>query len=196
MHANRSVLSKINNVKQQGFTLIESVLGMTVMVVAIGFMLTIMLPKEQESADQIHLIQATELAQSFINEITAKAFDENSDMTGGVIRCNETGSVACTATSDLGAEEASRNLYDDVDDYKGLNSNVEDLEDALGNSISTLYTNFHVQINVIYDNNYDGVEDIYDGTLDDESLAKLITVIVTTPLNTRVAFAVYKANIE
>ncbi|WOH35892.1 prepilin-type N-terminal cleavage/methylation domain-containing protein [Thalassotalea fonticola] len=181
---------------QQGFTLIELVLGMTVMVVVIGFMMVAMLPKEQESADQIHLIQATELAQSFVNEITAKAFDENSDMSGGLIRCNETGGSACTSSNSLGAEELVRSLYDDVDDYDGLNSSVNDLEDSLGSSIEDIYHNFHVQVSVYYDNNYDGIADSYDGTLDNSILVKLITITVTTPLDTRIAFAVYKANIE
>ncbi|WNC72906.1 prepilin-type N-terminal cleavage/methylation domain-containing protein [Thalassotalea psychrophila] len=177
---------------QQGFTLIELVLGMTVIVVVIGFMMAAMLPKEKESADQIHLIRAAELGQSLMNEITSKAFDQNSDLSGGLLRCNETGFQACTTSANLGSEGETRTFYNDVDDFNGLSS----IEDALGSDISELYNNFSIFVSVNYDNNYDGITDIYDGTIDNSQLTKRITITVTTPLGTPITFAVFKANFE
>lgn len=177
---------------QQGFTLIELVLGMTLMVVVVGFMLVAMLPKEQESADQIHMIRAAELGQSLMNEITSKAFDQHSDLSGGLLRCNETGFQACTNSSNLGSDGENRSTFNDVDDYDGFS----DLEDALGSDVSELYRGFSVFVSVAYDNNYDGTVDSYDGTIDNLPLAKLITITVTTPLGTPITFAVYRANFE
>ncbi|WNC68130.1 prepilin-type N-terminal cleavage/methylation domain-containing protein [Thalassotalea nanhaiensis] len=176
---------------QQGFTLIELVIGMTVMVVAIGFMMAAMLPKEKESADQIHLIRAAELGQSLMNEITSKAFDQNSDLSGGFLRCNETGFQPCSTV--LGKEGENRTTFNDVDDYNGLTS----IEDALGNDVSERYRNFSVLVSVQYDNDYDGgSSDSYSGVIDNSALAKLITITVTTPLGTPITLATYKANFE
>ncbi|TRX52802.1 prepilin-type N-terminal cleavage/methylation domain-containing protein [Thalassomonas sp. M1454] len=183
---------------QQGFTLIELVIGMTVMVVAIGFMMAAMLPREKQSADQIHLIRAAELGQSLMNEITSKSFDENTDRTGGLLRCNETGAVACTGYDELRAEAGeSRANFDDVDDFNGLTN----LSDALGEDIAQQYFGFNVSVNVTYDNNYNGTfdagSDDYSGNIiTNTDLVKRITIVVTTPLGTPITFANYKANIE
>lgn len=183
---------------QQGFTLIELVIGMTVMVVAIGFMMAAMLPREKQSADQIHLIRAAELGQSLMNEITSKAFDENTDRAGGLVRCNETGGIACTAYDELQAEAGeTRANFDDVDDFNGLTN----LNDALGGDIAAQYNGFNVNIDVAYDNNFDGTFDVgsddYSGnSITNVNLAKRITIRVTTPLGTPIVFANYKANIE
>lgn len=185
------VVKLVSSKRQQGFTLIELVLGMTVMVVVIGFMMAAMLPKEKQSADQIHLIRAAELGQSLMNEITSKAFDQNSDLSGGLLRCNETGFQACSSI--LGKEGENRTTFNDVDDYHGLTS----IEDALGNDVSDRYRGFSVLVSVQYDNNYDGgSSDSYNGVIDNSPLAKLITITVTTPLGTPVTLATYKANFE
>ncbi|KGJ98944.1 type II secretion system protein [Thalassotalea sp. ND16A] len=179
--------------KQAGFTLIELVIGMTFMVVVIGFMMAAMMPKERESADQIHLLRAAELGQSLLNEIRSKAFDQQSDFNGGVLRCNETGWRPCTSSLTLGVDGAeTRADYNDVDDYHGLDV----FEDALGRDINDIYRGFSVRIKVVYDNNYDGNSDNYAAIIDNALLAKLITVTVTTPLETEVTFATYKANVE
>ena len=180
--------------KQHGFTLIELIIGMTMMVIGIGFIMAAMLPREQQSADQIHLIRAAELGQSLMNEITSKAFDHNSDLSGGLLRCNETGWPACTPSVGLGSDDEERSSYNDVDDFNGLTN----FEDALGSNVSSLYVGFSVNVQVFYDSNYDGISDIYlgDGSEENNALAKLITITVTTPLGSPITFANYKANFE
>ncbi|OUS30583.1 hypothetical protein A9Q98_04900 [Thalassotalea sp. 42_200_T64] len=193
MPVNRLNRAIIGHHMQAGFTLIELVIGMTMMVVAIAFMMAAMLPKERESADQIHLIRAAELGQSLLNEISSKAFDQQSDFNGGVLRCNETGWKPCTPSLTLGVDGAeTRTQYNDVDDYHGLNI----FENALGSDINDIYRGFSVRVNVVYDNNYDGNSDNYAATIDNALLAKLITITVTTPLGTAITFATYKANFE
>ncbi len=46
-------------------------------------------PTEQKSADQILQVKAAELGQSLLNDISSRAFDEKSDMVGGLLRCDE-----------------------------------------------------------------------------------------------------------
>ena len=179
-----------------GFTLIELIIGMTLMVLAISFMLAAMLPKEKESADQIHLIRAAEFAQSLMNEITSKAFDHESDLSGGMLRCNETGWQVCTSYDSLGPEGEIRSAYNDVDDFHGLTN----FEDALDGNLADAYAGFSLLITVQYDNNYNGIfdsSDTYNETTPNNiSLAKLITITVTTPLGTPIKFATYKANYQ
>lgn len=179
--------------KAKGFTLIELVIGMTTMVVAIGFMMSAMLPKEKESVDQILMMKAAELGQSLVNEISSKAFDQASLVTQGDLRCSETTSIACTKSSDLGNEESNnRKLFNDVDDY----ADPFALEDALGSDIAAQYRNFSVVVRVSYDNNFDGVSDTYTGDINNNAIAKMVTIEVTTPLGTPITFTFYKANFE
>lgn len=179
-----------------GFTLIELVIGMTTMIVVITFMMSAILPKEQESVDQIHLVKAAELGQSLINEISSKAFDQNSLITPGDLRCSETGSIACTPWNLLGSEESSNLvIFNDVDDY----NTPFTLEDVLGHEIAQQYRNFSVSVTVSYDNNYNGQlddEDKYIAGQSNAALVKIIKIIVTTPLGTPVNFTFYKANFE
>lgn len=187
----------VTNAKtQQGFTLIELIIGMTTMVVAIGFMMAAMLPKEKESVDQILMMKAAELAQSLVNEISSKAFDQASLITQGDLRCSESGSIGCTAWNNLGNEESNnRALFNDVDDYNDPFA----LEDALGSDIAEQYRNFSVAVSVAYDNDYNGVldaSDKYAGGTNNGAIAKIINVVVTTPLGTPVEFTFYKANFE
>lgn len=149
----------------------------------------------EDSADQLHQIRAAELGQSMLNEIQARAFDENSDRNGGFVRCGETGADACTANDKLGPDTVSgvlesRNSFNDVDDYDGLVL----AEDALGNDLSDIYTNFTVAVSVCNDGDYDGICSANTATSADMFTAKLITVTITTPSGLAIDFSTYRAN--
>lgn len=168
---------------QNGFTLIEAIIGIVVLSIAFSIMVNLIYPRVEESADQLHQVRAAELAQSLLNEIQGRAFDENSDKVGSVLRCGETGAPACTQT--IGSEEGSnRELFDDVDDYHNLA-----LEDSEGQDLSGLYQGFSLQVSVVNDSNYDGVSDTIN-----YNTAKLITVSVTTPAGFTIDFSAYKVN--
>ncbi len=170
----------------KGYTLIELVIGFTVLAVALGVVLMGMLPREKQSADLIHMIRAAELGQSLMNEITAKPFDELT-MAGSLTRCNEEPAFPCTSPGNLGTDgESTRSQFNDVDDYDGLS--------LIGDSLGDLYKDFTVSVQVFYDNNYDGIENTSFNV--DDPLAKLITITVTTPLGTPVTFSSYRANYE
>jgi MSHA pilin protein MshD len=170
--------------KHTGFTLVELIVGIVVLSISFSILTTLLYPLANKSAEQVHQIRAAELGQSMINEIIGRAFDENSDMSGGFIRCGESG-VSCSA---IGADSGeTRAGYDDVDDYDAINFG-DTLENSLGEDISTLYVGFSMDVKVINDANYDG-----NGT-GDNSTAKLITVTVRTPQNFDFVFSVYKVN--
>lgn len=183
---------------QRGFTLIETIIGIVLLSISFAIFTSLIYPLSEQSAEQVHQIRAAELGQSMINEILAKAFDENSDMSGGFYRCGDDinndgeiktadGEKSCSVT--LGNEESDRReLFDDVDDYNDLNLN--ELESSLGasDSLGNIYSGFQVKVSVINDSNYDGISDINNFT------AKLITVTVTTPQKFDFVFSAFKAN--
>ena len=156
---------------QHGFTLIETIVGIIVLSIVFTIFTSFIYPLSKQSAEQVHQKRAAELGQSMINEILGRAFDENSDMAGGITRCGESGVICSTTFVDI-AE--TRVTYDDVDDYDAINFD-DTILDSLGNDISTQYIGFSMNVDVINDANYDG-----SGT-GNNSTAKLITVTVRTP---------------
>jgi len=175
-----------------GFTLIELIIGIVVLSISLSIVSTLIAPAEQKSADQILQVKAAELGQSLLNDISSRAFDHNSDMVGGLIRCGEpVGSNACTDPDKLGPEdgnglridanEDNREDYNDVDDFHEYVAK----DDALDNSLGDSYSSFKVYVDVRYAGTDLGLAN---------NLAKRIMVTVTTPLGTEIKFATHKAN--
>ena len=177
--------------KQSGFTLIEIIIGIVMLSISLAIVSSLIAPTEEQSADNLLQIKAAELGQSLLNDISSRAFDHNSDMTGGRIRCDETGQAACTDSDKFGpedgndgradADEDDRKDYNDVDDFHGYRANENAIDDSLGQS----YSSFKVKIEVQYAGADLGLA---------HRLAKRITVSVTTPLGTEIKFATHKAN--
>jgi MSHA pilin protein MshD len=183
-------------IAQQGFTLIEIIVGIVVLSIAFSIFTSLIYPLANQSAKQVHQIKAAELGQSMINEIMGKAFDDNSDMAGGIYRCGEdrdddgADDETCTESSDLGPDDTeTRKTFDDVDDY----NNLSIMESSLGDddSLADLYIGYKINVKVINDSDYNGE---YDQAVDKNFTAKLITVTVTTPQDFDFVFAVYRAN--
>jgi len=182
---------------QQGFTLIETIVGIVVLSIAFAIFTSLIYPLANQSAEQVHQIKAAELGQSMINEILGKAFDENSEMSGGLVRCGEDinsdgaidpndGEMECS-TSLTNEESNNRALFDDVDDYNNLNV----FESSLAGGLADVYIGYSIKVTVENDSNYDGK---FDLGVDNNYTAKLITVTVTTPQNFDFVFAVYRVN--
>lgn len=169
---------------QHGFTLIELIVGIVVLTISLSIVSTLIAPAEEKSVDNVLQIKASVLAQSLMNDITSRAFDDNSDMSGGLVRCDETGALPCTTT--LGPEPDEdpndRNTFDDVDDFNGFSDYVN----ATDNPIDGGYSQFTILITVTYAGTELG--------LTNNTLAKRITVTVTTPLGTAIEFTSHKAN--
>ncbi len=177
------------HVHHKGFTLIEVIVGMVVLAISFSVLTTLIHPVTQQSADQLHQVKAAELAQSVLNEIQNKAFDDNSDMAGGVVRCGE-GTIICT--TGIGPEGVeTRIIFNDVDDYNALQYGNEYGKGGIENSqgqLIDLYTGYSMSITVRNDANYDGS---FSG---DNKTAKLITVTITTPTDFSMNFSTYRAN--
>ncbi len=170
----------------EGFTLIETIVGIVILAISFSVLTSLIYPLSQQSADQLHQIKAAELAQSMLNEIQNKAFDENSDMAGGRERCGEASAPACSTDMEAEAGE-TRATFDDVDDYNGLDYSAGTIEDSQGNDLS-LYTGYAMSISVCNDASYDG------SCTGDTETAKLITVTITTPTDFSMSFSTYRAN--
>ena len=180
--------------RHKGFTLIETIVGMVVLAISFSVLTTLIHPVAQQSAAQLHQVKAAELAQSVLNEIQNKAFDDNSDMAGGRDRCGE-GTINCTTgTGPEGAE--TRAVYNDVDDYNGLEFGdlygKGDIENSQGQAIA-LYLGYSMRISVRNDANYDGS---FPTTPLPKAIstAKLITITITTPTDFSMSFSTYRAN--
>ena len=115
----------MGNNKSSGFTLIELVIGIVVLSISFTVLFQMILPTATQGATQIHQIRAAELGQSIMSEIMGKAFDDNSDMMGGMLRCGEdldqdgTVDQECTVVSGNASDSEegnNRSLFDDVDD--------------------------------------------------------------------------------
>ena len=188
---------------QKGFTLIETIVGIVVLAISFSVLTTLIYPVAQQSADQLHQVKAAELAQSVLNEIQNKAFDESSDMAGGRVRCGDAGADDCS--TDMGPETISgiketRATFNDVDDYNGLEYGSiygkSDIENSQGKSDIEgidLYQGYSMRISVCNDASYDGScpNDISRVAI---STAKLITVTITTPTDFSMSFSTYRAN--
>jgi MSHA pilin protein MshD len=176
----------ISSQTQGGFTLIETIIGVVVLSIVFTIFTSFINPLSNQSAEQVHQIRASELGQSTINEILARSFDENSDKSGGLSRCGESGYMACTSL--IGPETGEQRVsFDDVDDYD-TKGELLTPNNAIGESIEDEYIGYKVLVQVIHDSNYDGVAD------SNTSTAKLITVTIFTPQNFGFVFSVYKAN--
>ena len=175
-----------------GFSLIEIVIGIVVLSVSLAVISTLFAPATRQSGELVQQIKAAELAQSIMNEVMGRAFDDNSDMVGGEIRCGEN-ATTCTPAEDLGSEALeSRATYDDVDDYDGTNLLGNQILTSLGVTVGDKeYLNYRVVIDVCYDGNYDGNCNTAAGAIEG---AKKISIIVTTPLGEPITFTSYKAN--
>jgi MSHA pilin protein MshD len=184
-----------------GFTLVESIIGIVVLAISLSILTSLIFPIAEKSADQLHQVKAAELGQSLLNEIQNKAFDENSDRAGGVVRCSELNQGNCSTI--MGSEIGeSRATFDDVDDYNNLEYggkySAGDIQNSTGQTLAG-YSGYSLQIIVCNDADYDG--DCYIApappgiVLDSEiSTAKLITVNITTPTGYELTFATYRAN--
>ncbi|WP_158965642.1 prepilin-type N-terminal cleavage/methylation domain-containing protein [Paraglaciecola sp. L3A3] len=183
--------------KLRGFTLVELVIGLVVFAIAMTLFVSLMAPQAIRSVDPIFQVRATELAQSLMNEIASKPFDDNSSRTGEVLRCNEGGNP-CTQSQDLGPDE-SRELFNDVDDYHGLSASGTDFkQNAMGSNIALdgadLYAGFSLAVTVFYDDNMDGVDDAIVGGGNYVGNTKFIQVRVITPNDEELIFSTFRSN--
>ncbi|KKO12201.1 type IV pilus modification PilV family protein [Pseudohongiella sp.] len=183
---------------QAGLTLIELVAVIVILAVALVGVSASISGAISRSSDVLLETRAVALAQSYLDEILAKRFDENT-APRGIPPCRSN----CTDEGDFGPDggETAREDYDDVDDYDGLDEGRDQptpLQDAEGNE-RVGYDNFRVEVSVRYlELGVGGTEETLATEADDltdAEDAKLVTVTVShAGRSSDWSFSVYKAN--
>ncbi len=160
-------------VNQRGFTLIEMIVFIVVISSALGAMVAAFGQSSRNSVDPIVNVRMLEIAQSQLDEVLARKYDENTP-TGGIPACNP-----CSGT--LGPDEVTEtgsDTYDDVDDFD-LDVGDPDYTDGSGYSWRIDVTNAGAGLP-----NFGGVS----------TQAKRIEVTVTAPTGNGLSLSAYKVN--
>ncbi|WP_339857044.1 type II secretion system protein [Pseudohongiella acticola] len=184
--------------RQRGLTLIELVAVIIILAVALIGVSAAISGAVSRSSDVLLETRAVALAQSYLDEILAKRFDERT-APRGIPPCRSN----CTDEVDFGLDggESGREDFDDVDDYHDLDEGLDQatpLQDAEG--MDRLgYDNFRVRVTVRYLQLGVGQpeEELASepNDLTDVQDAKLITVTVNhASMFSEWSFSVYKAN--
>ena len=99
--------------QQSGFTLIELIVVVVVISLSLVTLIGVFNQAASNSVDPVVQIRALECAQSKLDEILARKFDENTP-TGGIPACGSA-DINAANCSGIGADAD----LDDVDDYNG-----------------------------------------------------------------------------
>ncbi len=208
------------NRNQSGISLIELVIFIVILSVALTGITLIYINTTRYSADPMVRIRSIELAQSTLEEILLKAYDDNTPVGGGCVRFATNSRCpagappnpdAATEAFGLNAEagETNRSLFDDVDDYNNqlyCGDNVvpantacpalvcQGMQDESDNDISPEYSGFSVCVQVNFAGNELNSVTPGTGTNVLANDAKRIDVIVTDPLNSRINLSAYRLN--
>lgn len=182
---------------QAGFTLVELIVGVVVLGIALLMISSILGPMYIRSSEPWQQVRAAELGHSLMNEIMARSFDENSSRGSTLLRCGETVAgvsapnciaviPACPVTGMSSAtEEASRDLYDDVDDFHCFRGDGAAVSNILNQSLADSYRNFQVEVFVSYAGADVGVAN---------QSAKRVDIRVILPSGESIPFSSYKGN--
>ncbi len=171
-----SIKVSIKAKPQQGFTLIELVIGMLVIGIAIVMLTSMLFPQADRAASTLHRVRSAELAHSVMNEIWGKRYDQNTNANGGTPACGSPLGNNCSTSLGLEVGE-SRNDFNDVDDYNGLNETATMLNST--QTYAAAYPNYRLNVTVAY------------GSAPN---TKLVTINVTTPDNEVITYNLVRSN--
>jgi MSHA pilin protein MshD len=172
----------VANARQSGVTLVELIVTMMLISIAVLALSNTLTFAFSHQSDGLFQVKSSTLALSYIEEISARRYDENTPV-GGVPPC----SPATVACSTPGSDGETRAQFDDIDDYDGLDEIPP--VDALGNLLDG-YDGYRVEISV----GYADAAQIAAFNLNDATDAKLITVTVTPPGDSPLSFPMLRAN--
>jgi len=169
--------------QQAGFTLIETVMVITLVGVMLAGMTALFMNNVGNSHRPYLRQKALAVANAFMDEILRKQWNEATPLGGG---CVNTASGSCAtgpAVIAIGTDGESRATYDDIDDYHGLNQSPP--QDSSGTDMPG-YTGYTVNVSVVQP----GVNWNTVPTAD----LRLITVNVTSSSNETISISAYRVN--
>ena len=109
--------------KVRGFTLIEIIIGIVVLSIALTGGLSLLISQVDAYRDPLIKEKSVQIAKRVVHEIQIRAYDEKSDIGGGIFRCSETvGGISlgdCSEEAEYGTDpgELMLDTLDDVDDF-------------------------------------------------------------------------------
>ena len=195
--------------KVRGFTLIEIIIGIVVLSIALTGGLSLLISQVDAYRDPLIKEKSVQIAKRVVHEIQIRAYDEKSDIGGGIFRCSETvGGISlgdCSAEAKYGTDDPGELMLDTLDD-------VDDFDTAkLCPKLSGSYSCSDNYLPVVYffsdaaatQKKYN---DYYAGFLvkievvpakisGDEDSAKKITVTVRQSDGLEIEYSFIKANI-
>ncbi|MGB0205821.1 MAG: prepilin-type N-terminal cleavage/methylation domain-containing protein [Neptuniibacter sp.] len=176
-------------VAEKGFSLVEVVITIVIIGIALVAAISGWSNIARHSADVMWQSKVAYLGQAYIEEILSRRFDENTPIGGGACTpscSDETSEFGVTTASGpyTSKDGESRENFDDVDDYHGINENAVGLFVGLIGQVQA-YDNYTVTVDVSY------VGSTYLSGSND--LLKRIQVTVTPPANTGQSPVVFSA---
>lgn len=107
--------------KVRGFTLIEIIIGIVVLSIALTGGLSLLISQVDAYRDPLIKEKSVQIAKRVVHEIQIRAYDEKSDIGGGIFRCSETvdGKSLGVCSTEYGTDsgELMLDTLDDVDDF-------------------------------------------------------------------------------
>jgi MSHA pilin protein MshD len=192
------------SIRRSGVTLIEMIVVILIMGIALSATIQLISQLGTKGSGAMTDVKALDLAQSYLDEIMSRGYDEFTPV-GGVPPCGAPSAAGCTLTANYGPEttvsgtsclrtnssgseptdcESNKTVYDDVDDFDGLDEGTgsagdQDLTNSSGD-VRAGYENFRVQVAV---DQPSGLGEV-----------KRIVLTVTQPTGEELKFTSYKAN--
>ena len=163
--------------RQKGVTLIELIITIVIIGIAMSALVSALTTGISRSAQPMLEGKALELSQAYLDEIQAMRFDDQSPIGGGAVLA---ASNPCTMSN----EGQARTVFDDVDDYNGVNDSPPVLIES-GIDMSA-YANYRVMVSVACAGS--------ELSLSSNALAKRINVTVVLPSGESRDVAIYKGN--
>lgn len=160
-----------------GFTFIELLITIIVIGIALSALMSALSTSVIQGATPLWEGKALALGQAYMDEIVPLRFDDQSPEAGGEV-------AAGLSPCDISNEGQSRNLFDDVDDYNGVNDQPPTLLQSSFNMSS--YANYAVSISVSCAGDELGLSALH--------LAKRITLNIIGPSGEVRTLSVYRGN--
>lgn len=169
----------VSGINSRGVTLVELVITIVIMSIALLAVVSVYSKAIERSADPLIFAKATELAQTYLDEILTKRYDEATPVGG--VPAAQVASLSATLGADAG--ETTRADYDDVDDFNGQTYSTQAF--ITGGNF-TQYVNYQIAIAVSYAGTAVGATH--------NQHVKRIDITVSTPLSAAMTFSAYKGN--